>query len=373
MFWFIENDKWGECVTAISDLQKGGSGLFVLLDENTRKYCLPRLIQRMKLPAGYKVLEIPPGESYKTLETAMTLWARLLASGADRQSVLINLGGGVICDMGGFVASVYQRGIRFFHIPTTLLAQVDASIGGKTGVDFFGYKNQLGLFSKAEGVIIDPGFLETLGGDQFRSGWGEVVKMALVMDEGLWGEIRERGTGIGERGTGNGEQGSGIGELGTGNGERGSGIGEVIRRVAELKMSVVERDYRETGLRKILNFGHTVGHALETLYLEKGRALLHGDAVAAGIVCESILSVKAGLLSRDIFEDIREYMAGHFPAIHYTLEEIPKLTDIMRHDKKNRGGNILFTLLSAIGKGETDQAVSGEQLTSSLTEYLTSF
>ncbi|MBN1339837.1 MAG: 3-dehydroquinate synthase [Bacteroidales bacterium] len=322
------------------------SQVFILVDENTRTNCLP-LLQNSLGNRQAHVIEIPSGEKNKTIDTCIFLWDQLMAVHADRKSLLINLGGGVITDMGGFAASVYKRGIRFIHIPTTLLAMVDASIGGKTGVDFRSYKNQIGLFSFPWRVIIHPPFLETLPGRHVLNGFAEMVKYALIANGPLWSGIQ------------------------IGNPRMITGRPEMIRRCIQIKSSITERDPLEKGERKILNFGHTIGHALESWALERGsQPVLHGEAVAAGIVCEAFLSAQRTGLQKEHLESITTYILSTFPPVRFSETDFDHLTGLMQADKKNEYGAILFSLLETPGKCLVNQEVDPKEIRSSLQYYI---
>ena len=312
----------------------------LLVDENTRQHCLPRLLALAPDFSEAVILEVPSGEAHKNLETSGYLWEKLTEAGADRKSILVNLGGGVLTDLGGFVASVYKRGIRFVQIPTTLLAQVDASIGGKTGIDFLGFKNQLGLFSQAEHIIIDPGFLNTLPKDELRSGCAEVIKIHLLGENDYSFFYPEE-----------------------------TQLESLIPCSVRMKLAITEADFTETGIRKALNAGHTIGHALETFYLNRGKALLHGDAVAAGLLTESWLACESGIMKPDVLDSIQLLITKHFPEIRYLSTEIPSLVSLMRQDKKNHAGKIRFSLVSEPGTFVIDQTIEETAIAAALLEY----
>ncbi len=319
------------------------SRVFVLADGNTARQCLPLL--RPHLPADYKLIEIPAGEEYKTLASCDTVWCVLTEERADRHAVLVNLGGGVVTDLGGFAAALYKRGIRFVQVPTTLLAQVDASVGGKTGVDFQGFKNQLGVFQEPAGVFIDPQFLLTLDPRQLKSGYAEVVKHWLIADAEAFDTNRRLGW-LTDDWT------------------------PIIRESVALKQRIVAADPFETGLRKLLNFGHTVGHALESyLLLQPGREALHGEAVAAGIVCESWLSVQHGLLTAEELDKIETFVFSVFAKISFVSMETEAIAELALQDKKNSGATINCTLLQGIGRGVFNQPVTVAEIAESLRYY----
>lgn len=319
------------------------SHVWVLADSNTARQCLPLL--EPHLPTGYTLVEIPAGEEFKTLATCETLWSELTEHRADRYAVLINLGGGVVTDMGGFCAAIYKRGIRFVQVPTTLLAQVDASVGGKTGIDFLGFKNQLGVFQEPAAVCIEPRFLETLDPRQLKSGYAEVVKHWLIADAAAFAEQRQQGLFV-EDWT------------------------PIIRHSVALKQRIVAQDPLEGGLRKILNFGHTVGHALESyLLLQPGREILHGEAVAAGMVCETWLSHHKGLISAEELDRIETFLFSVFDKVQFVTLETEAIADFARQDKKNAGSTINCTLLEAIGQAVYDQPVTLAEIAESLRYY----
>ena len=295
----------------------------VLVDENTRQHCWPLLEPFLDSPL---LIEIPAGEAHKNLETCQYIWAQMLEGGLDRGSVLLNLGGGVVGDMGGFCAQTYMRGIDFVQIPTTLLAQVDASIGGKLGVDFQHYKNMVGLFADPEAVFIHLPFLETLPHRQLVSGYAEVVKHALIGDAGLWEELQSQP------------------DPATVDWDK------ILPRAIMVKKRIVEADPLEKGLRQVLNFGHTVGHAIETWGLSQGLDVLHGEAVAAGMIAEIRLSHQHAGLPEGEMNRIVTFLEKGFPSIPIAPEV--ELWSIMRKDKKNRGGQIRMALLEAVGRAK---------------------
>jgi 3-dehydroquinate synthase len=297
------------------------------------------------LPEQHTLLEIPAGEEAKTLLTCETVWGELTNLRADRFAVLLNLGGGVVTDLGGFCAALYKRGIRFVQVPTTLLAQVDASVGSKTGVDFQGFKNQLGVFQQPAGVFIEPKFLQTLDPRQLKSGYAEVVKHSLIADADAFHEQRRAGMFIDD-------------------------WTDIIQASVALKQRIVAQDPLEAGPRKLLNFGHTVGHALESYLLtQPGREILHGEAVAAGMVCEAWLSVRRNLLSEEELDKIETFLFSVFEKVQFVILETEAIAEYALQDKKNAGATINCTLLQSIGSGVYDQPVTLEELAASLRYY----
>ncbi|WP_426060843.1 3-dehydroquinate synthase [Hymenobacter sp. B1770] len=334
-----------EALPALAELlyRPAVTRVFVLADSNTSRLCLPLLEKH--LPADYCLIQIPAGEEYKTLESSAIVWATLTEERADRHAVLVNIGGGVVTDLGGFAAALYKRGIRFVQVPTTLLAQVDASVGGKTGVDFQGYKNQLGVFQAPAAVFIEPQFLQTLDPRQLKSGYAEVLKHWLIADADAFNQHRRLGW-LTDDWT------------------------SIIRESVALKQRIVAQDPLESGPRKLLNFGHTVGHALEShLLTQPGREALHGEAVAAGLVCESWLSVQRGLLSADELDKIETFVFSVFDKLTFVSLETAAIAELALQDKKNSGSTINCTLLNGIGNGVFDQPVTVDEIAESLRYY----
>ncbi|MCF6182544.1 3-dehydroquinate synthase [Lutibacter sp.] len=301
------------------------SKCFILVDENTRNYCLTNFVSKLSKQLTLEVLEIKSGELNKNLETCNFLWEKLTSGGADRRSLLINLGGGVITDMGGFVASTFKRGISFINIPTTLLSMVDASVGGKTGVDLGVLKNQIGLFSNPEMVLIDTNYLETLPPRELLSGLAEIIKYGLTYDIELWHKIKV------------------IKFLTVSN------IIPLIYRSIEIKNEVVTKDPRENGVRKILNFGHTLGHAVESYFLEspEKEALTHGEAIAVGMIMELYLSNKLFDFPLNLMNDVKQNIKSLFGNVEISSSDFNQIMELLIHDKKNINGNVNFVLLSA--------------------------
>ena len=323
----VAEDSYQTLAKLLKSDADSGCSFFILVDENTHQHCLPQLITNVEALTSAEIIEIDSGEENKTLETCIQLWEVLTELGADRQSVLINLGGGVITDMGGFVAATYKRGIRFYNIPTTLLAQVDASTGSKTGVDLGGLKNQIGLFADPQAVYINPGFLRTLPNEQLQSGFGEIIKHALIADKEYWNMVKSEVY------------------------HEVVNWGRLIRPSLDIKSNVVLKDPTEKGVRKLLNFGHTIGHALETFALENIRPLLHGQAVALGMLAEAWLSTKLTGLSIEEFNEIQQVILSNFDLFQFEEADFERIFELMGHDKKNVSGKVRLTLLSNIGTG----------------------
>ena len=320
------------------------SSILVLVDENTKEHCLP-VFQKNVAHPNLRILEIPSGEINKNLDTCQRIWTLLMEQQADRKSLLINLGGGVIGDMGGFAAGTYKRGFDFIQIPTTLLAMVDASIGGKLGVDFNNIKNSIGLFLNPQVVFIYPPFLESLPDRELRSGFAEVIKHALIADHGMWMGIQE------------------IKKL-----ERVKWK-ELIIRSLKIKQQIVEQDPYEKGLRKVLNFGHTIGHAIESHSLTTSEPLLHGEAIAVGMICEAYLSSKSFVLSQNAVNRIAKYIIQIYGKSHIDSRSFDKLLDLMAQDKKNEFGKINFSLLKEEGVAVFNQTCDASLIRESLVYY----
>jgi 3-dehydroquinate synthase len=323
-----------------------GTEFYVLVDENTRKYCLPDLINRINTFDKATIIEINSGEKNKTLETAVFVWKKLLELGADRNAVLINLGGGVICDLGGFIASLYKRGILFINIPTTLMSQVDAGFGGKTGVDLEGIKNQIGLFNNPAAVFIYPGFLETLNKRQKLTGYAEIIKYAIISDTISLDDIINC------------------------NLDNETNLTKLICNSINTKCQIVNMDYKEVGLRKILNFGHTIGHAIETFSLLNNKdPLLHGEALAIGIICEIFLSVKKLNFPPEIQLKINSLILNKYGKYAFNKSSHENLLKLMLHDKKNQDNKIFCVLMEALGKPQINQYCHLDEITEALDYY----
>ncbi len=323
-------------------LENKYSAAFVLVDENTKEHCLPLL---NAVITDYKLIETKSGEEHKNLLTCENIWQQLIEQGADRKSLIINLGGGVIGDMGGFAAGCYKRGIDFVNIPTTLLSQVDSSIGGKLGIDFKYGKNLIGLFRNPKLVIINTGFFKTLPQRQFVNGWAEIFKHALIKDKAQWEVYQQLDI-------------------------LQCNMNPVVYASLQIKKAVVEEDPFEKGVRKILNFGHTIGHAIEAYSLEHEAAnLLHGEAIAIGMICETYLSVKKCGLNPADATAIRSLLLTYFPKHDISGFDTAALLDIMLADKKNEGARILFALLKEIGNCLYDVEVSQSEIVEALNHY----
>lgn len=298
--------------------------ILVLVDRNTNDHCLPMLQEALSGTVDYDIIEIDPGEENKNIDFCIGVWKTMLDFGADRNAVMINLGGGVVTDLGGFAASTYKRGIDFIHIPTTLLSQVDASVGGKTGIDLDNVKNIIGTFAQPQAVFVSTSFLGSLDDRQILSGFAEIVKHGLIRDSELYAHCKS----------------SKIDD---------AIAPEMIHRSVGIKNEIILQDPQEKGLRKILNFGHTIGHAVEGYSLcHDEQPLLHGEAVAIGMICEAYLSSKCAGLSENELQDIVSYLQRVYP--RHTIPVVDEdLIRLMQNDKKNAAGRIGFALLEGIG------------------------
>ena len=318
---------------------------FVLTDENTQRLCLP-VVSRFKCMEGIKNITIPADDTHKTLESLSHVWSELQHMGATRHSLMVNLGGGMVTDLGGFAASTFKRGIAYINIPTTLLSMVDASVGGKTGINFGGLKNEIGVFNNARCVILDTTFLNTLDNENILSGYAEMLKHGLISTEAHWAELLNFDL---------------------------SALPNLLAESVAVKERIVEEDPTEHGIRKALNLGHTVGHAFESLCLSgKNPALspvLHGYAVAYGLVCELYLSVtKTGFPVEKMRQTVH-FIHEHYGRLPITCDDYPTLLELMTHDKKNMGTNINFTLLGGIGDIRINQTATKAEIEEALDFY----
>ncbi|WP_033564518.1 3-dehydroquinate synthase [Sphingobacterium sp. SYP-B4668] len=320
------------------------SKVLVLVDRNTNDHCLGALQVVFNDLEDYDIIEVDPGEENKNIDFCIGVWKTMLDFGADRKSLMINLGGGVVTDMGGFAAATFKRGVDFVQIPTTLLSQVDASVGGKTGIDLDNVKNIIGTFTQPQAVFINTQFLKTLDDRQLTSGFAEVIKHGLIYDRDLYNNVKELK----------------VRDI----------AADIIFRSVEIKNEVVSQDPTEKGLRKILNFGHTIGHAIEGYSLfNDNNPLLHGEAIAVGMICEGYLSHKLTGLPEEELNDLIATFRAYFPDYRIAIENYDDFFTLMKNDKKNVGDKIGFALLSSIGKCEYDQYVGEELIIESLDFY----
>ena len=319
------------------------SNILVIVDENTNKQCYKRLELKKSLPP-HVVVEIKSGESQKNLTTCTTIWQKMTEMEMDRKALVVNIGGGVIGDMGGFCASTYKRGIDFVQVPTTLLSMVDASVGGKLGIDFNGYKNHIGVFKIPASVIVSIRFLETLPPSELRSGYAEVLKHCLIADKAKWNSLILQNW-------------------------QAFDFQETVRHSIALKDQITTEDPTEKGKRKILNFGHTLGHAVETFFLDTPNRLLHGEAIAIGMVCESYLSFLKKLISLEDLDQIVTYLIQVYGKIYLSLEKFEEIIKITRQDKKNEFENVQFALIGPVGHCNFGINISEDEMKEALDYY----
>lgn len=321
------------------------SSIFFLVDENTHIHCLPILLADLDHISAYEILEIDAGEENKTIETVNNLWLAMAELGADRNTLVINVGGGVLTDMGGFMASTFKRGVKFINIPTTLLAQVDASVGGKNGIDVEGMKNMVGTFNQPEMVLIDPKFLKTLEQRQIKSGLAEMLKHGLIQDRDHWDNLVQLLS------------------------HQADDLAPFIMDSIEIKRQVVETDPLEKGVRKILNFGHTIGHAIESESLETEFPLLHGEAIVIGMIIEAFLAEQKGLLSTEDREEICDGFSYLYALSAIDMSLFPHLMEWMSHDKKNDKNTINFSLINKIGQCQYNIICDESEIKTAFEQY----
>ena len=332
----ISKNLKSELATAISECEHDKT--FILVDEVTKEKCWPLLSKQLSMRKA-KLITIGATDTHKNIESLAHVWEELGKDGASRHSLLINLGGGMVTDLGGFAASTFKRGINFINIPTTLLAMVDASVGGKTGINFNGLKNEVGVFNDSKYVILDTDFLKTLDGQNICSGYAEMLKHGLISNEKMWAELIKFNI-----------QQPDLEKL-----------QEMLAKSVKVKENVVKKDPHEQGIRKALNLGHTFGHAFESWSL-KHSPILHGYAVAYGLICELYLSaVKTGFPTDKMHQTV-QLIRENYGTINITCDDYPELIELMTHDKKNRNGIINFTLLANIGDIRIDQTATEEEI-----------
>ena len=330
-----------DLVNAISECEH--DRIFVLTDETTQQLCWPK-IKNFKALKNSTPIIIKATDTHKTLDTLSQVWQALSNGGATRHSLMINLGGGMVTDLGGFAASTFKRGIDFINIPTTLLAMVDASVGGKTGINFGGLKNEIGVFSDSRFVIINTQFLDTLDHDNICSGYAEMLKHGLISDERTCAELVTF-------------------DLDT------PDLSQLQRMVAEsikVKERIVEADPHEHGIRKALNLGHTMGHAFESFAMRRGTPILHGYAVAYGLISELYMSARKTAFPTDRMHQTVRFIRENYGTFNITCDDYPTLIELMHHDKKNTSGIINFTLLGNVGDIRINQTANEEEIKEAL-------
>jgi len=321
------------------------SSVFVITDTNTNTLCLPIFLSAVATDAAIEIIEIDAGESMKTVSTCIEIWNTLLELGADRKSLIINLGGGVITDLGGFAASTFKRGIDFINVPTTLLGMVDAAIGGKNGVDVGNLKNQVGTITPPQMVLIDTGYLETLPQNEMRSGLAEMLKHGLIADKNHWEQFRDLSS------------------------IDFADFDSLIHDSINIKNQIVMQDPTENGIRKALNFGHTLGHAIESHFLNHKKPLLHGEAIAAGMIMESYISLHKKLITSDEYSQIKASIKNIFENIIFGENDVNSILELLIHDKKNEYGNVRFALLDGIGKIRIVQIAENDTIIKAFEDY----
>ena len=330
-----------DLVSAISECEH--DRIFVLTDETTQQLCWPK-IKNFKALKDSTPIIIKATDTHKNLDTLSQVWQALSNGGATRHSLMINLGGGMVTDLGGFAASTFKRGIDFINIPTTLLAMVDASVGGKTGINFGGLKNEIGVFSDSRFVIINTQFLDTLDHDNICSGYAEMLKHGLISDERTWAELVTF-------------------DLDT------PDLSKLQRMVADsikVKERIVETDPHEHGIRKALNLGHTMGHAFESFAMRRGTPILHGYAVAYGLISELYMSARKTAFPTDRMHQTVRFIRENYGTLNITCDDYPTLIELMHHDKKNTSGIINFTLLGNVGDIRINQTANEEEIKEAL-------
>ncbi len=332
---FIERKKYGK--------------IFILADNNTGTHCLPGFMAGLTTDIPVEIIEIDAedsgSESLKNITTCAEIWTIMTELGGDRKSLLINLGGGVITDLGGFVAATFKRGIDFINVPTTLLGMVDAAIGGKNGIDLGPLKNQVGTITSPALLLIDTQFLDTLPPREMRSGLAEMLKHGLIADAAYWQRFQNLET------------------LDT------EDLNALIYRSVEIKNAIVLQDPTENGIRKALNFGHTLGHAIESHLLESTAPLLHGEAIAVGMVLESYLSKEKKLLSEHEYQQIKQTIKSLYGTVAFSENDITAIEELLIHDKKNEYGRVQFALLDGIGKTAIAQFTENDTIRAAFNDY----
>ena len=326
-----------ELAVAISECEH--DRVFVLVDSTTKAQCWPVVSGFFSLRNAH-VIEIAPTDMHKDINQVIAVWQALGNQGATRHSCLINLGGGMVPDLGGFAASTFKRGIDFINIPTTLLAMVDASVGGKTGINFNGLKNEVGVFNDSRYVILNTQFLATLDHENLCSGYGEMLKHALISTRDMWAQHLNFDLDHPDL----------------------YALQDMVAQSVKVKEHIVTVDPLEKGIRKALNLGHTIGHALESWAMQKGQPVLHGYAVAYGLVCELYLSAAKVGFPTDVLRQTVQYINAHYPKLPITCDDYETLFALMKHDKKNTADHINFTLLGNIGDIRINQTATKEEI-----------
>lgn len=342
---YADGSQWNRLKAYIESLRP--SKVFVIADENTLEHCYPLLQKNLNLNQRATLLQISSGEEHKTIESCMKVWELLSNNGADRKSLILNLGGGVVTDLGGFVACTYQRGIEFVNIPTSLLAMVDASVGGKTGVDLGPLKNQIGVIRNPKMVVIDAEFLQTLPTPHFRSGLAEMLKHGLIHSKAYLEAVISMDAGDPKQ------------------------LLDLIWESIQIKDQIISEDPFENGLRKTLNYGHTLGHAIESYCLQHAnrKTLLHGEAIGIGLILANYLSTQISEKDNDLLKRADEHIVDLYGKHKFDDAEIDKIIQLLIHDKKNSHGEVRFVLLEGIGTARLNCQVSNEQIKKAFDYY----
>lgn len=323
------------------------SKIFIIVDNNTHVHCLPHFMSNLETDLDCEIIEIDAGEVNKNIDTCVGVWNALSELGADRKSLIINVGGGVVTDLGGFIACTFKRGLKYINVPTSLLAMVDASVGGKTGVDLGALKNQVGVISSGDMVLVDTSFLDTLPQNHLKSGLAEMLKHGLIYDASYWNKFLDL------------------------NGLTLNDLDTLIHQSVQIKNTVVTIDPLENGLRKTLNFGHTLGHAIESYFLieEDKEELLHGEAIAIGMIMETYISSELLGFPEGDLESVKSTFLNIFKKILIEPSDYDAIIDLLKYDKKNEHGNINFVLLEKIGVPKIDCLVDNKLIMKAFDYY----
>lgn len=322
------------------------SSCFIICDENTIQFCLPKLITTCPILKDAEIIELESGEASKSLEFSAHIWQTLIENNADKNSLIINLGGGVVSDLGGFCASTYKRGIDFINVPTSLLAMADASVGGKTGIDFAGLKNSIGTFAQPKAVFVDPEFLKTLPARHYKNGLAEIFKMALISDKKFWEELK--------------------------NLKPDHKAEQLVTKSITLKNKIVVKDPLDKGTRKILNFGHTIGHAIESLLLGTNEELLHGEAIVIGMLTESHIAFQKKFITKKELDEITFTLKKVFEPKKIGQLNYSAIFALLKNDKKTSKNKLKFSLIHKTGTCKFDVEVNESQIKKAIDLYNTS-
>lgn len=342
---YLGTDSWKPLQQLID--QQDASAIAILVDQNTKKHCLPVFLNNLSTQQKPHIIEISAGEIHKTIASCMEVWTQLSQIGFDRNSLLINLGGGVVTDLGGFIASTYMRGITCINIPTSLLAMVDAAVGGKNGVDLGVLKNQIGIIRDPLAVLVDTTFLNTLPSNEITSGYAEMLKHGLIYSKEYWEALQDF------------------------NVENTTQTEILVWESIVIKNKIVTEDQREQGVRKTLNFGHTLGHAIESYCLSATHlpTLLHGEAIAIGMILALYISVKTTDFSSEVYNEVALKLVTIGNTVKFSSEDISEIIKLLKHDKKNVSGTVLFVLLEAIGAPLINKTVEEQLIVASFEAY----